>query len=79
MAMKGFAWRAIIKWQKKNSRPVSDVAAMDAEKRISTVKYIFDELEASLKAVLHNKERESVITEGLANAFTFYKDNYAYR
>ncbi|MHA2294548.1 MAG: hypothetical protein ACXAEU_20675 [Candidatus Hodarchaeales archaeon] len=79
LAMKGFAWRAIIKWQQDNHRALRDLMTIDAEKRIIAAKQIFVILENFLKAVLHNKEKESVVEEAMVKAFDFYKTNYASR
>ncbi|MFW9993265.1 MAG: hypothetical protein ACFFD4_14575 [Candidatus Odinarchaeota archaeon] len=79
LAMKGFAWRSIIKWQQNNRRPLSDVEKMNAEQKTAAAKEIFDNLEVYLIAVLHNKENETVIRDGIHKALKFYKDNYANR
>ena len=79
LAMKGFAWRAIIKWQKDNHRPLTDLETIPPAQRLSAAKDIFANLEASLKAVLHNKERESIISEAMSKAMKFYKENAANR
>jgi len=76
MAMKGFCWRSIVKWQKEHSRPISDLATMNPSQRISIMKSLLVDLEATLNDVLRNKEMKSVITDGITKALEFYISNF---
>ena len=79
MAMKGFSWRAISKWQVENKRGIDDLAKQTPAGRMKAVLQIMENLEGELTRILLKEEDSSKIKAATAEAFEFYKTNFANR
>lgn len=79
MSIMGFCWRALQEWQAINKKNVSDIADMTPENRIKAVSELIDMVGANFKKILLDKEKESIVDEGLDEVLAFYKKLYANR
>lgn len=79
MAMKGFSWRAISRWQVENKRGIDELAKESPAGKMNAVLQIMENLEGELTRILLKEEDSSKIKAATAEAFDFYKTNFVNR
>jgi hypothetical protein len=79
MAMKGFSWRAISNWQVENKKGINELANDPPAVRMKAVLGIMENLEGELTRILLKQEDSFKIKQATAEAFEFYKTNFANR
>ena len=79
MAMKGFSWRAISKWQVENKKGINEIANEPPASKMKAVLQIMENLEGELTRILLKEEDSSKIKAATAEAFEFYKTNFVNR
>ncbi len=76
MAMKGFSWRAISRWQVEKKRGLDELANESAAGKMKAVLQIMENLEGELSRILLKEEDSSKVKAATAEAFEFYKTNF---
>ena len=79
MAMKGFSWRAISNWRVENKKGINELANDPPAVRMKAVLGIMENLEGELTRILLKQEDSFKIKQATAEAFEFYKTNFANR
>ena len=79
MAMKGFSWRAISNWQVENKKGINELANDPPAVRMKAVLGIMENLDGELTRILLKQEDSFKIKQATAEAFEFYKNNFANR
>ncbi|MHA2297195.1 MAG: hypothetical protein ACXAEU_13220 [Candidatus Hodarchaeales archaeon] len=73
MAMKGFAWRTIQKWQVENHKTADQIPSLPPNERLKAVKDMVEDGKKTYLQILHSPELEYVIIDAFDNAFKQYQ------
>ncbi|MFW9993884.1 MAG: hypothetical protein ACFFD4_17700 [Candidatus Odinarchaeota archaeon] len=74
LAMKGFAWRTIQKWQMDNHITIAEIPGLPPMKRLAAVKNMVEEGKKTYLRLLRSPEMEHVIIEAFDEAFKQYQE-----
>lgn len=80
MAVKGYLWRSLRKWQKKHEMDLIDTETGEGsspDERIKQAKEILEIFESQVNKTF--KDDSAALHTGIINALDHYKKNYAYR
>ena len=79
LALKGFVWRAMKKWQMENKMTMAELAKQPKEIRINAVRKITEMTRDSIKKVLKNRSDEELINNVFEKVFEAYVSKWAER
>ncbi len=80
MAVKGYLWRSLRKWQKQHEMGLIETeagAGSSPDERINQAKEILEIFETQINKTF--KDDSDALHTGVINALNHYKKNYAYR
>ncbi len=79
IALRGFIWKAIVKFQKEDKSFMADGEHYTPEERIRKTYRIANHVQDNLIKILKRKTDEHIIKEAMEEAMEYYKKNFAYR
>ncbi len=79
LALKGFVWRAMKKWQIENNLTMRELATKSKSDRVVAVKKITEMTRDSIKRVLKNKSDESLVDQVFEEVFQAYVSKWSDR
>ncbi len=72
LALRGFVWRAMKRWQVENNLTMKELATRPKPERIAAVKKITEMTRDSIKRVLKNESDEDLIDRVFEDVFQAY-------
>ncbi|NHI92173.1 MAG: hypothetical protein EAX96_06685 [Candidatus Lokiarchaeota archaeon] len=76
MAIKGFTWRIIKKWQHENHKSITDIRSFSPEDKFKVLKYLFVEGENTYKKLVKSKEEKEHIEKIFKDSFNTFIKHY---
>ena len=76
LALMGFAWRAIRKWQVDNQMTAVEITKKGTpQQKMRAVREMFDNVEQSLRRVLRSDSDKEILAKAIDDGYEYYLSN----